>query len=823
MEIKPVLILESNHTGLMINESASNPKSDLFILSGPFTEFDIKNRNDRIYTKEKFLPHLNELNERMKQLGVIYGEFDHPDAFDISLSRISHVVETAIYVEKTNRVEGSIRLLNTHYGKEAKELVRDNCPLFVSSRAAGVTESNGEVTIKKLFTYDAVADPGFASARMEIKSLNESLGFNESANFRIYDMSDESKINNLFEMNHNDVVTQKQFIEYSEYLKEELSNIKTAMDKNIIEGRDPESLEKLTQYYDTLMENYNKMSKYLDYLAEHLQIAVSENEQLRATTEKLIEHNDYLAETLEHSINYSKYLATTVDKNIDYVEYIAEGLDKSIDFSEYLAENVEKSIKYSEYLGENLDKNIDYAEYLAENVDKTIDYSEYIAENTDSLSELVDNSVKYAEYLAEHVDNNINYSQYIAEHVDNDIQFSEYIAENLSDNQAYSKYIAESLDKTIDNFKNSKLISENIGEDDQRISDLKVANIDKYYDDDDDEMDNDDLPEEISDVNDNELDSNPVPQSDVQPVQSDEELQAEPVEPVQPQAQPQAQPVQSQSETTLLPGTIVTVQTEDGDKEGEIISFNIQDGFAIVKLNDIVQSQEEIQDEPVQGQPQAQPQVQGQPQAQPQAQGQPVQSTQTQAQEIRVHESKITVIGDKVFESEKSIKNSISQLISEAKKRKAAEEYQPHFLLFLTEKNKTVWNDLSIEDKEKVIIAMNERNYTSERDVLNVIREALDSTSKTEEEILIESIPTDLFKIWESLSDKSKKGVLAQAKFYSNLTSSKEKMISFWNSRGLDKISTDRKILLNEKKQYVNDVKISDSEIDRYINVFKNL
>ena len=47
-------------------------------------------------------------------------------------------------------------------------------------------------------------------------------------------------------------------------------------------------------------------------------------------------------------------------------------------------------------------------------------------------------------------------------------------------------------------------------------------------------------------------------------------------------------------------------------------------------------------------------------------------------------------------------------------------------------------------------------------------------------------------------------------------------MESFWNSRGLDKYSVDnKKLLLTEKKQIINDVKISENEIDRYINVFR--
>ncbi len=418
--------------------------SDQFLLNGIFTEFGVKNRNERIYTADKFLPCLEELNGRISTIGAVYGEFDHPDVFDTSLSRASHLIQKAEYIKDSNRVEGEIRLLNTYWGKEAKALVNDGCPIFVSSRAAGVTESDGTVTLKKLFTYDIVADPGFASAKMNVKVLNESLGFKtESSNFRIYEMSDESKINELFNMNTNDLVTKKQLTDYSQYLINEIAStkkeVKTALNKGNIT---PKKMEQLLEYYEELNNTNSKIVKYLDYLAEKVQVVVNENSSLKTTADKLIKHNDYLAENLEKAINYTEYLAENLDKNISYGEYLAENLDKNISYAEYLAENLDKNISYSEYLAENLDKNIAYSEYIAENLDKNIAYSEYIAEN-------LDKNISYAEYLAENLDNSIAYSEYLAEHVEGNIAYSEYIAENLDDNIAYSEYVAENLDKSI--------------------------------------------------------------------------------------------------------------------------------------------------------------------------------------------------------------------------------------------------------------------------------------------------------------------------------------------------------------------------------------
>jgi hypothetical protein len=439
--MKPVLIVENSQNQL-IRESNSANKG--YTLGGTFTEFGVKNRNERIYSADKFLPALNEMNERISGLGAVYGEFDHPDVFDTSLSRASHIITKASYIQEKNIVAGEIKLLSTYWGKEAKALVDDGCPVFVSSRAAGITESDGSVSLKKLFTYDIVADPGFASAKMDVKVLNESLGYNdEKSNFRIYEMSDESKINELFNMNKNEFVTKKQLTDYSNYLVNELASTKKTVNTAITKGNvAPKKLEQLLEYYEELNNSNSKVAKYLDYLSEKVQIVVNENKSLKKTTEKLVKHNDYLAENLEKSINYAEYLGENLDKNIDYSEYLAENLDKNISYAEYLAENVDKNISYSEYLAESLDKNIAYSEYIAENLDKNIAYSEYIAEN-------LDKNIAYSEYIAENVDNNIAYSEYLSEHVEGNIAYSEYIAEHLDDNIAYSEYVAENLDKSI--------------------------------------------------------------------------------------------------------------------------------------------------------------------------------------------------------------------------------------------------------------------------------------------------------------------------------------------------------------------------------------
>jgi len=788
--MKPVLIVEHCMDGLKPLNEHVQKKGD-YILGGTFTEFNIKNRNDRIYTADKFLPHLDELLSRKSQLGVVYGEFDHPDVFDTSLSRVSHTIEKAYYVKETNVVKGEIRLLNTHWGKEAKALVDDGCPIFVSSRAAGITESNGTVTVKKLFTYDAVADPGFSSARMEVKSLNESLGFNESANFRIYDVADESKINELFKMNE-DVVTKKQMLEYSNYLTDEIEKFKTTINETIKDKAsfEPSKLESMLDYYEKLHEQQTKIGKYLDYLAEKLQVVVNENVELKKTTTDLIKHNDYLAENLEKLGNYSEYLAESLDKSIDYGKYIAETLDKNIDFSEYIAEHVDKNIKYSEYLAENLDKNIDYSEYIAENLDNTIEYSEYLAENLDSsivyaeyIAENLDNNIAYSEYIAENLDNNIAYSEYIAEHVDNNISYSEYIAENLDDSMAYTNYIAESLDKTIEK---SRLLTEQLKTGKvleskfQFLNEDEVKNIDinQYYE--------DDAPEGPSAEADGTVDQPVVDTEGTEPVEEPvqgeveeptEELPTE--EPVEPTTEePVDADAQVEGEGELTPGETVAI----GDKTGEVLATNPQSGIIVVQLD-------------------------------------------TEEEPVEIHESKITRLGSRLNTIQKSLKENLNTLILETKKRKASEEDQPHFLMFLTEKRKAAYYALPNEDKTKVKIALkeNEGKYTSEAQVIAIMNESLSPKRKSFNDLLIDAMPSEIKPIWEKLDPNVQNSVLLTSRLFPALDTV-QKFESFWYSRDLERYTNEKpsKQLITENR-IVDGSKLSESQLDRFKSVFDKL
>ena len=186
-----------------VNESVDN-KDKRYKFTGIFTEMSwtdengkyhqVINRNDRSYKEEVVLPHLGYLKKAIERDGGILGESDHPaDRFEISVSNASHIIRDLWYDKSDHTIKGTIELLNNEKGNNIKEIVDAGYPLYVSSRAAGdVDEKTKEVEIAQIFTYDIVATPGFANARLErvnesklskgaIKFIKESLASNENA------------------------------------------------------------------------------------------------------------------------------------------------------------------------------------------------------------------------------------------------------------------------------------------------------------------------------------------------------------------------------------------------------------------------------------------------------------------------------------------------------------------------------------------------------------------------------------------------------------------------------------------------------------------
>jgi len=358
-KVNDLLIVEMSSSQL----SVASTDNKEYVLEGIFGEIDTKNKNNRIYTEDEYVPQIQQLQDKIKSSKLL-GELDHPQQFDVSLKNVSHIIEELFYDKDNKHVKGKIRLLDTDAGRQAKALVDAGVPLQISSRAAGAVESNGKVKIKQLFTYDLVADPGFANA--ELKRVNESYGFDNESGLWIYEMnSDKSSedtkeitttnINTeIKEKNMAEFVKAEDFHKYSEYLANEIKSIK----ESIGAKNEDNTLENVKSHNDHIVESVNTLSEYVEYLAGKL--------------DESIQYSEHVAEKADQGISYSESVAEKLDQGIQYSEHLAEAVGKVKDFANYIAESHNEGAETHKAL-------LGYVEYLKENLQNVSEYTEYIA------------------------------------------------------------------------------------------------------------------------------------------------------------------------------------------------------------------------------------------------------------------------------------------------------------------------------------------------------------------------------------------------------------------------------------------------------------
>lgn len=143
----------------------TNGKKNLYI-EGIFAQYDVGNRNNRIYPKsvmEKEVNRYQEIIEAKRSLG----ELGHPPNPTVNLDKVSHLI-TSLRMESDGKVIGKAKILETPMGTIARNLIENDCGLGVSTRGLGsLKEKNGLQEVQDDFhlaTVDIVADPSAPDA-----------------------------------------------------------------------------------------------------------------------------------------------------------------------------------------------------------------------------------------------------------------------------------------------------------------------------------------------------------------------------------------------------------------------------------------------------------------------------------------------------------------------------------------------------------------------------------------------------------------------------------------------------------------------------------
>lgn len=111
------------------------------------------NLNGRLYQdNENLREKIDEFNERVNRIGVVYGELGYSGNADTSLRNCSHAIRN-VRIED-NKVIGDIKILNTPRGVELRSTLNE---MVIRPRSFGDTHPNGTVTIKKILSFDAIS------------------------------------------------------------------------------------------------------------------------------------------------------------------------------------------------------------------------------------------------------------------------------------------------------------------------------------------------------------------------------------------------------------------------------------------------------------------------------------------------------------------------------------------------------------------------------------------------------------------------------------------------------------------------------------------
>lgn len=397
-----LLILERSNANLTIAKDSGE-----YILEGIFAQFGVENNNKRIYEEKEYLPHLEYLKKKISE-NRLMGELDHPDKFEVSLNKVSHIIESLEYDSASRQIKGKVRLLDTPAGKIAKNLVDSGVPVSISSRAAGSVTEDKKVSIKRIFTYDLVADPGFEDAQLE--RVNESFGLNNDSDIQIYDAS-----NWKFQFESGILEAEKETTTEEKIKKE----TPTVMEGNFV------TVESMNKYSVIIKEEMEKINSRLNELGNVNESASNtELEELKEKVNKIVEFTNILSEEINNNRGFANYLSETLNTGLEYTEgEVGTKLDQII---EYVNQEVQPHVS----------KLINHNNHIVEKLNHTIGYVE------DEVATKLDESLQHNDYLAEEIQKNRAYSTYLAENAidredfTNLVEYTEHVYESMSSGSA---------------------------------------------------------------------------------------------------------------------------------------------------------------------------------------------------------------------------------------------------------------------------------------------------------------------------------------------------------------------------------------------------
>jgi methyl-accepting chemotaxis protein len=394
--------------------------------------------------------------------------------------------------------------------------------------------------------------------------------------------------------------------------------------------------------------------------------------------------------------------------------------------------------KYSKYLSEEI-KSIKESMNSLTEAESTSSQVQSLKEYTDYLAKKLEESIAYSEHVAEKADQGIQYAETLAEKVDQGIQYSEHIAESVDAIKNYTNYLAESYNEGSTSYDNLIKYTEYLRENLEKVTEYA-----EYV---------------AETVNTNLL------------LEDEAGIPAEALKDETEDVSP---------DVVDADGNVITGKPEDVAKDIKLAGKGNAAGKEITEANDGTEA------------------------------GIPAEDIKTATKDVTVDvvDADGNVITGKPEDVEKDLdlegegeaagkqvdqmeayKNSItSKLEAIVEKVNSKKSENPTFFKFISEEKVNEFNTLTIEEKSKVVSAVEGRGYLTEGQILALWNTSLSGVVETNNTPnVIKLMPTEYHDTWAKCSEGKKNQIVAQSKYHKLETA--YQVANFWQTRDLREVA----------------------------------